>query len=195
MTNTLDAKTEVIDVGRVRQLLQEDPSIRILDVRTGGEFESVHIPSAYNVPLDTLGEHAREFANTEATIVLVCQSGARAAQAQTKLEGHGKSGMLLLDGGMNAWQSAGGDVKHGESSKWAMDRQVRFVAGSLVMTGVLGSVVAPKAKWLAGGVAGGLVFSAVSNTCAMGNMLSKLPYNKTDNCDIPGVLAEMRKAA
>lgn len=195
MTTTLDSPTEVVDVSRVRQLLQEDPSIRILDVRTGGEFESAHIPGSYNVPLDTLGEHAREFANTDATVVLVCQSGARAAQAQTKLEGHGKTGMLLLDGGMNAWLAASGDVTHGEATTWAMDRQVRFVAGSISLIGILTSIFVPRAKWLAGGVAAGLTFSAVSNTCAMGNMLAKLPYNKTDNCDIPGVLAEMRKAA
>ncbi len=195
MTNTLSSPTQVVDVSSVRRLLQEDPAIRILDVRTGGEFESAHIPGAYNVPLDTLGEHAREFANTDATVVLVCQSGARAAQAQTKLEGHGKVGMLLLDGGMSAWQAAGGELKHGESTTWAMDRQVRFLAGSLSLIGILGSIFVPKSKWLAGGVASGLVFSALSNTCAMGNMLAKLPYNKTDNCDIPGVLAEMRQAA
>ena len=195
MTTTLESPTEVVDVSHVRQLLREDPTIRILDVRTGGEFESAHIPGAYNVPLDTLGEHAREFANTDATVVLVCQSGARAAQAQTRLEGHGKTGMLLLDGGMDAWQAAGGETKHGESTTWAMDRQVRFVAGSITLVGILASIFVPKFKWLAGGVGGGLVFSAVSNTCAMGNMLAKLPYNRTDNCNVPAVLAEMRQVA
>ena len=81
---TLNSLTEVVDVARVRRLLDEDPTIRVLDVRTGGEFERAHIPGAYNVPLDTLGEHAREFANTDATVVLVCQSGARATQAQSQ---------------------------------------------------------------------------------------------------------------
>lgn len=195
MTTTLNSPTELVDVTRVRRLLDEDPSIRVLDVRTGGEFERAHIPGAYNVPLDTLGEHAREFANTDATVVLVCQSGARASQAQSKLEGHGKTGMLLLDGGMNAWLAEGGQVNHGESKTWAMDRQVRFVAGSISLIGLLVSIFVPRAKWLAGGVASGLVFSALSDTCAMGTVLAKLPYNRTDNCDIPGVLAEMRRAA
>ena len=195
MTTTLDSPTQLVDVARVRQLLQDDPAIRILDVRTGGEFQTAHIPGAYNVPLDTLGEHAREFANTEATVVLVCQSGARAVQAQGKLEGAGKTGMLLLDGGMNAWHAANGELTHGESTTWALDRQVRFVAGALSLIGIVASIFVPKAKWMAGGVASGLVFSAVSNTCAMGNVLAKLPYNQTDNCDVPGVLAEMRKAA
>jgi len=195
MTSTLESPTQLVDVGRARQLIREDPAIRILDVRTGGEFQAAHIPGAYNVPLDTLGEHAREFAAAEATIVLVCQSGARAAQAQTKLEGAGKTGILLLDGGMNAWHAAGGELTHGESTTWAMDRQVRGVAGALSLSAIIVSVFVPRAKWLAGGVASGLLFSAVSNTCMMGSVLAKLPYNQTDNCDIPRVLAEMRKAA
>ena len=40
-----------------------------------------------------------------------------------------------------------------------------------------------------------LSFSAATNTCAMGNVLSKLPYNRSDSCDIDGVLTELRKAA
>ena len=75
-----------------------------------------------------------------------------------------------------------------------MDRQVRLVAGSISLVGILASIVAPKAKWLAGGVAAGLTFSAVSNTCAMGNALGKLPYNKGRGCDVDAVLTEMRKA-
>ena len=58
---------------------------------------------------------------------------------------------------------------------------------------VVASVAVPKAKWLAGGVAGGLVFSAVSNTCAMASVLGKLPYNRTDACDIEAVLDEIRQ--
>jgi hypothetical protein len=46
---------------------------------------------------------------------------------------------------------------------------------------------------LAGGVAAGLTFSAVSNTCAMGNALAKLPYNKGRGCDIDAVLTKMRQ--
>jgi len=41
-------------------------------------------------------------------------------------------------------------------------------------------------------VAAGLTFSAVSNTCAMGNALGRLPYNRGAGCDIEGVLADMQ---
>lgn len=187
--------TGTIDSSQLRQLRQDDPGIRILDVRTGGEFETVHIPGSYNVPLDTLKEHAAELAAVDRPIVLVCQSGARASQAKDRLNSAGKEALYLLDGGMVAWQAAGGDVVHGENQRWAMDRQVRLVAGSIVLAGLLASTVVPKAKWLAGGVGAGLTFSALSNTCAMGTMLGKLPYNRTDNCDIEGVLGELNRAA
>ncbi|NND74567.1 MAG: rhodanese-like domain-containing protein [Ilumatobacter sp.] len=185
---------DVIDVATVQQLLHADPTVRLIDVRTAGEYESAHIPGSYNVPLDSLGEHAAEFAALDHPVVLLCQTGARSTQAHGALTSAGKQQLHMLEGGMAAWQAAGGDVVHGTSEKWALDRQVRFVAGSLSLVGILASIAVPKAKWLAGGVASGLVFSAVSNTCAMGNVLMKLPYNRS-NCDIEGVLSEMRLAA
>tara|TARA_B110000483_G_C17939286_1_gene443939 strand:+ start:92 stop:703 length:612 start_codon:yes stop_codon:yes gene_type:complete len=188
------AATDVIDSAQLRQLISDDPLIRVLDVRTGGEFDSVHIPGSYNVPLDTLAEHARDLAELDHPVVLVCKSGARADQAHGKLTGAGKQRLHLLDGGLDAWLASGGDVVRGSSETWAMDRQVRLVAGSISLLGIVASLVAPKAKWLAGGVAAGLTFSAVSNTCAMGNALGKLPYNKGRGCDIDAVLTEMRQA-
>jgi hypothetical protein len=76
-----------------------------------------------------------------------------------------------------------------------MDRQVRFVAGSLVLAGIAASVRVPIVKWIAGGVGAGLTFSAVTNTCAMGMALSKLPHNQTDQCDIAVVLDELHRTA
>lgn len=184
--------TDIIDTAELQRMMLDDPATRILDVRTGGEFDGVHIGGSYNVPLDTLGEHARDLADVEHPVVLVCKSGARADQAHTTLTGAGKQRLHLLDGGLDAWIAGGGDVVRGTSETWAMDRQVRLVAGSISLTGILLSMFVPKAKWLAGGVATGLTFSAVTNTCAMGNALAKLPYNRGRGCDIEGVLTELR---
>ncbi len=191
----LSTFTDVIDAEHLRTLRQEDPDIRILDVRTGGEFETVHIPGSYNVPLDTLGEHVRDLADVEHPVVLVCQSGGRASQAHESLTGAGKRSLHILEGGMSAWQEADGDVVRGVTDRWAMDRQVRFVAGSLALAGTLASTMIPGAKWIAGAIGAGLSYSAVSNTCAMAAMLGKLPYNKTDKCDIEGVLAGLNRSA
>lgn len=191
MLMTVNA-TPTIDPSECRRLLAEDPAIRIVDVRSGGEFESVHIPGSYNVPLDTLHEHAAELANLDHPLVLVCRSGARANQANTALAAEGTAQLLLLDGGIDAWQAAGGEVNHGSTQRWALDRQVRLVAGSISLAALVASIVVPHAKWLAGGVAAGLTFSAVSNTCAMGNLLTRLPYNQPSGCDVASVVAAIQ---
>jgi len=68
---------------------------------------------------------------------------------------------------------------------------VRGVAGTIVLASILTSVKFPKARFLAGGVGFGLAFSAVTDTCAMGTMLAKLPYNRGPACVIDNVLADM----
>lgn len=191
MTTTIPP-TDTIDVPRLRQLIGEDPDLRIIDVRTGGEFDTVHIPGSFNVPLDTLREHVRDLADVDHPVVLVCKSGARASQAHSNLAQAGKQRVHLLAGGMDAWEAASGDVVRGQSSTWAMDRQVRLVAGSISLAGILASTVVPRAKWVAGGVAAGLTFSALSNTCAMANLLGRLPYNRSTSCDVDRVLGELR---
>ena len=183
--------TDTISAAELAQLRADDPGLRVLDVRTGGEFETVHIPGSYNVPLDTLGEHVADLADIAHPVVLVCQSGNRASQAHGALRDAGKHTIHILDGGLAAWQAAGHEVALGDVQRWAMDRQVRLVAGSMVVAGMVASIAAPRLKWLAAGVGSGLVFSAVTNTCAMANVLSKLPYNRTDACDIDGVLDQL----
>lgn len=191
MTTTL-ARTDTIDTAELQRLRAEDPDLRILDVRTGGEFETVHIPGSYNVPLDTLREHARDLADVRRPVVLVCQSGGRASQAHQTLSGVGGAATLhILDGGMGSWLASDGEVVRSASQRWAMDRQVRLVAGSIALVAIVASVLVPKAKWIGAGVAGGLVFSALSNTCAMASVLGRLPYNRGKACDIAGVLAEL----
>ena len=193
MTALSTAKT--LSSSEFSGLLKTNPDLRVLDVRTGAEFESVHIPGSYNVPLDTLSEHANQLANTASDIVLVCQSGARATQAHTNLAAAGDGNLYVLEGGMAAWETAGHDVKRGDNPRWAMDRQVRFTAGSIALLGVLASVLFAPAKWIAAGVASGLVYSAASNTCAIGAVLSKLPYNQTDNCNMDTILAQLAPGA
>ncbi len=151
----------------------------MLDVRTGGEYETVHIPDSINIPLDQLGEHAAQVAGIDRPVILVCQSGVRAEQAHSRLSQAGKGRLFVLDGGLNAWETAGKQVNRGQSNRWAMDRQVRFVAGLMIITAIVVSTIVPPLKWVAAAVAGGLVYSAASNTCAMASILGRLPYNRS----------------
>ena len=183
--------TNTISAEKLSELMKQDPALRILDVRTGGEFETTHIPGSCNVPLDTLAEHVQELAKVKHPVVLVCQSGRRATEAHAKLAEAGKQSLNILEGGMASWQASGGEITRGNKERWAMDRQVRFVAGLIALAGIIASIVVPQAKWIAGAVAAGLVFSAATNTCAMAAVISKFPYNRTDACDIDGILREL----
>ncbi|WP_186382626.1 rhodanese-like domain-containing protein [Amycolatopsis rhizosphaerae] len=164
---------------------------RLLDVRSPGEFQTVHIPGSYNVPLDTLREHRAELLHhLDHEVVLICRSGNRAAQARKALAEAGLENLRVLEGGILAWEAAGRSVVRGKP-RWDLERQVRLVAGSLVLvTGLVGLVV-PGAHLIGTAVGAGLVFAAVSNTCAMGMMLSKLPYNRGPRTDIKTVIASL----
>ncbi|MGD9754412.1 MAG: rhodanese-like domain-containing protein [Acidimicrobiia bacterium] len=184
-----------ISPAELRSLLRDDPTTRILDVRTGGEFETVHIPGSYNVPLDDLGEHGATIATIDEPVVLVCLSGGRASKAEAALAGLGMANLHVLDGGITAWEQQGYDVRRGATGRWSLERQVRLVAGSVVLTAILASTVVPPMKWLAGAFGFGLTFAALSNTCAMGMLLAKLPYNRTDNCNVDTMVDRLRVGA
>ena len=111
----------MIDSADLQSLSESPAPPRIIDVRTPGEFDSVHIPGAYNVPLDLLREHRDEIlAHIDEDVVLVCRSGQRAAQAEGTLRAAG-----------------------------------------------------------------------LTNTCAMGMLLARLPYNRGAMCDVRAVVAQL----
>lgn len=187
----------ILNAADLRGLLDSPNPPRILDVRTPGEFEGVHIAGAYNVPLDLLREHSDEIrTHLDDHVVLVCRSGQRAAQAEQTLHDTGLTNVHILDGGMNSWEAGGFSVKRG-AQRWDLERQVRLVAGSIVALSVLASIFVPGFKWVALFIGSGLVFAAVSNTCMMGMLLAKLPYNRGATCDaqtIVGQLVDSRSA-
>lgn len=193
--STAPSTARRIDASTLRERLAKDAP-RILDVRTPAEFETGHIPGSYNVPLDVLREHRTELANhIDEDVVLVCRSGARAEQAEQALGQVGLPGLRVLEGGMVGWEQAGAPVTRGRQT-WDLERQVRLVAGSLVAASVAGSTLTPRLKWAAAAVGSGLVVAAVTNTCAMGMALSKMPWNRrTDAVDVNEVVQALRSAA
>lgn len=185
---TLDPKP-VLRPAEVAELMREQTRVRLLDVRTPGEYETVHIGGAYNVPLDTLGEHAREIReNVAAPIVLVCQSGQRARKAEEALKAAGLDNLHVRDGGVNGWLAAGLPVVRG-SRKLSLERQVRIAAGGLAAVGgLLGAFVNPPLALLATFVGSGLVFAGLTDTCGMAMLLAKLPYNRPATCDVDAMV-------
>jgi rhodanese-related sulfurtransferase len=179
-----------LDTATARDWLTQPYAPRIIDVRTPAEFETVHIPGSYNVPLHLLQEHRAELGHHLDDVVLVCRSGQRASQAERTLAELGLSRVHVLDGGITAWQQHGAPVTHGRP-RWDLERQVRLVAGGIVLLSILGSLAVPGLQWLAAAIGAGLTIAALTNTCLMGSMLARLPYNKGANCDLDSVVRQL----
>jgi rhodanese-related sulfurtransferase len=169
--------TVSIDQTTLAERLDE---VEIIDVRTPGEFETAHIVGARNVPLDQLDrrvDEVRDLVHAGRPVVLVCRTQNRSGQAQARLQNAGLPALPLVVGGMQAWQSDGRPVVQ-DVLRWDMDRQVKLVAGTLVLLSILTSLLWQPALLLATGIGAGLVIAATTNTCTMAVWLSKLPYNR-----------------
>lgn len=186
----------VLNARELAELLSARADVRLLDVRTPGEFESAHIRGAYNVPLDTLAEHAPGIrAHVDVPVVLVCQSGARARRAEEALRAAGMPHLHVLDGGVNGWVAAGRPVQRGRA-RISLERQVRIAAGSLAALGaLLALTLDPLFALLPAFVGSGLVFAGVTDTCAMGLLLARLPYNRQATCDVGAVVRALKSGA
>ena len=80
----------------------------IVDVRDAKEFTNGSLPDAKNIPLAELDQRIGELDKFKSkSVVVVCQSGARASSAAAKLSKAGFTDVVNLEGGIAAWQKAG----------------------------------------------------------------------------------------
>ncbi len=90
----------------------------------------------------------------------------------------GLSDVINIEGGTSAWEQAGLPVVRGKKAM-SLERQVRIAAGSLILVGVILSfVVHPYLIGISAFVGAGLVFAGITDTCGMGMMLAKMPWNQ-----------------
>jgi rhodanese-related sulfurtransferase len=158
-----------------RTRLAQEPDMKLIDVRTPIEYREVHIVGAQNVPLDQLD--AKAFSSEE-TLYLICRSGGRGTKACEKLLSAGHQKVFNIDGGTMACVEAGLTVVRGKKMM-SLERQVRIVAGSLVALGVLLSLLVHEGFiGLSAFVGCGLVFAGITDTCAMGMLIAKMPWNR-----------------
>jgi rhodanese-related sulfurtransferase len=153
----------------------------LIDVRTPAEYREVHIEGARNVPLDRLQPDslmAARNGQSDQPLYLTCKSGKRGSQACQKFIDAGFDRVVNVDGGVDAWESAELPVVRGKKTI-SLERQVRIAAGLLVFTGVaLGYWVHEAFLILSGFVGLGLVFAGITDTCGMGMLLAKMPWNQ-----------------
>jgi rhodanese-related sulfurtransferase len=151
---------------------------RLIDVRQLPEFAAGHIEGSELVPLNALASASQAWARS-APITLICKSGRRAQSARDTLAALGFQSLTVLPDGIDAWSSAGRPLLTTERRPWSLERQVRIVAGGLVLATLLLAVTVSRYFLLATTFVGaGLIFAGVSDICMMANVLGMLPWNK-----------------
>ena len=118
----------LVDVAWLREH-RDDPQLRLIDARSAGEYGESHIPGAVNLDVGAIGtantdpEGVDDFnrrqvaalraAGVSADSLVVAydsQSGASAARTVWVLDYYGHDQVYLLDGGLDAWRAAGGEL-------------------------------------------------------------------------------------
>jgi rhodanese-related sulfurtransferase len=170
-----------IKPSELQRLVEANPELPLIDVRTPVEFDEVHVPQAHNVPLEQFDAKtllASGQLPVERPVYLLCRSGGRASKAAEKLGHAGLDNAVVVEGGTLAWIDAGLPVSRGKAKVISLERQVRIVAGSLVLAGVLLAVfVHPYFIGVSAFVGAGLVFAGITAWCGMGLLLARLPWN------------------
>ncbi|MDC0769143.1 rhodanese-like domain-containing protein [Streptomyces sp. HD] len=169
------------------------PGLTVIDVRIPGEYAAGHLPDALNIPLDRLDSALPALRRLPGELLVVCASGARSERACRILSGHGIPAMTLA-GGTQGWAARGHELRRpapGRRPVWAMERQVRFTAGAIVLLGLALGLLHPAWQVLSAGIAAGLVFSALTDSCGMAVLLSKLPHNRPRPADFDATLAAL----
>jgi rhodanese-related sulfurtransferase len=174
---------------QLHELHEHGQAATLLDVRTPAEFRQVHVPYAINAPLESLDPAVVLHSPggcADQPLYVICHSGGRGSKACAKLLAAGVGHVVNVEGGTAAWQQAGLPVVRGKKTI-SLERQVRIAAGLLVLVGsALGYFVDPYWIGLAAFVGAGLTFAGVTDTCGMGMLLARMPWNQVDESTVGG---------
>ena len=174
-------------------LRRRGDSVELIDVRTPVEFRRVHADFARSVPLDRLDPRAIMSARNgtnDRNLYVICHSGDRGRRAVEKFHAAGYTNIVNVQGGTLGWERSGLPLVRGEGSM-SLERQVRITAGLLVVVGTaLGAFVHPAFLGLAAFIGAGLVFAGVTDTCGMGMILARMPWNQPSKAGVRDVADE-----
>ncbi|MEQ1824321.1 MAG: rhodanese-like domain-containing protein [Pirellula sp.] len=178
-----------ISANELLNLVNTCESIDLIDVRTPIEFRSMHVAIARNEPLDRLDPKAIQAARHGSSIeplYVICRSGGRSRQACEKFFSAGVTNVINVEGGTMACAAAGAPIVQGKKAI-PLNCQVQIITGLTVLAGTAMTMVTGNFYWLALPIVmgAGLVFSGLTNTCAMGTVLARMPWNQVKPISVP----------
>ena len=105
-----DAKTRIrqTSIQEVKQRLDAQETLTLLDVREQCEWAEGHLPGAVHLPRGIIERDIENAIPAKATpIVLYCGGGYRSALVADNLQRMGYINVVSMDGGWHAWRDAG----------------------------------------------------------------------------------------
>jgi glyoxylase-like metal-dependent hydrolase (beta-lactamase superfamily II) len=99
-----------ISAAEARERIEGGAALSVIDVRTDPEVDAEMISGSRQILLDTVLARADEVRAVPAPRLLLCKLGVRAARAQAALASLGIEGLVVIEGGIQAYKAAGGKV-------------------------------------------------------------------------------------
>ena len=96
-----DAKI-FIEPKELAELRQQDPTVRLVDVRSREEFEAVNITGSVLLSQDVMRQVMGDGSNTK-PLVVIDHAGKNGLDAAAYFMGHGLQNVRCLRGGIDAW--------------------------------------------------------------------------------------------
>jgi len=176
---------ETITCQKLAKLCNTNDDVDLIDVRTPAEFREVHSVHARNVPLDALDPQAVMSARSGAAedpLYVICRSGSRSSKACGAFVKAGFTNVVNVEGGTAAWDNAGLPVNRGKKAV-SLERQVRIAAGAIVFAGAVAALATGNVYFagIPAFVGAGLMFAGITDTCAMGMLIAKMPWNRVNS--------------
>ncbi|PZQ64372.1 MAG: hypothetical protein DI570_05685 [Phenylobacterium zucineum] len=150
----------------------------LVDIREADEFARRHVRGALSRPLSAF-EQAHLKVSPDQDVIFTCRTGMRTGANCDRLAAAVDGQAFVLEGGVDAWSSAGLPVEEDRKAPLELMRQVQIAAGSLVLVGVgLGFAVHPGFFGLSAFVGAGLTFAGATGFCGMARLLAVMPWNR-----------------
>ncbi len=159
--------------------LLDDGAI-LVDIREADEHAREKIVGARHLPLSSLDE-ADLAVHAGKPVLFHCKSGARTGTHAGRLAGKLGAGCdaYIVEGGLDAWKSAGLPVVTDRRQPIELQRQVQIGAGGLALFGtLLGLLLSPWFFVVPLGVGAGLMTAGITGFCGMARFLVHMPWNR-----------------
>ena len=106
--NASEATVETLDSAELMAMIERGEVV-LVDVRTPAEFAEGRLPGSLNAPIQTFDAASIPMEADRETI-LYCRSSGRSGRAAQMLAEHTGGTVRHLEGGIIAWETAGGEV-------------------------------------------------------------------------------------